>query len=210
MLSSENSLMAVPHAAPNDALPAPGANLLYQRALDLCAAAAARRAGPIGLAAASAFFIEELRQRLGARLVVVDAAPAGALPELGALIWAGGALPEGAALRALRPTSPVYGLAAGRLYRAWPGWQHRSAELPSLPAVRGCLARRPFHLGDTYGFHGLASGAWGYAGSLAGRAGRDDLADRCYANLRESFLVRGAAAGWSILTLTVAQWRNRL
>ena len=105
-----------------------------------------------------------------------------------------------------------YLAAGGRLCVVTSGWLRRG--LPEWNGQRDRPARQPagllrtlrrlrqagFAIEAVRGFHGPQSLAWGAASRLPTVLGREDWVDRCYAAVRESYVVRG----WQALAAPVS------
>jgi hypothetical protein len=174
----------------------------------------------VGVVANSHFYERQLQARLGPAALLL-----GTHPEqmslvshgpLSALIWAepettsaSRTLAAVAALLAAEGT--LYVLGSGWLARRLPEWRGpatRPARTPlGLMALADLMRRHGFTRYVTVGSHGPRSIALGVLGQLLDRLGRPELADRCEAGMRETYLQTGPLAGLAPVRLTIARRR---
>lgn len=96
------------------------------------------------------------------------------------------------------------------LRQVLPEWRTKAARPARAPT--GCvrdlvtaLHRLGYVAERTVGFHGPASLFWGALSRVPAALGRDDLVDRCFAAMREAFVVNGWQAGWAPVWVISAQ-----
>lgn len=131
-----------------------------------------------------------------------------------ATLWAepekgGGEATLGYIRQTLQPARRLWVITSGRLSRLIPEWR-RAEDQPvrdpaGLQQALRWLRQNGFTLQALYGFHGWVSIFWGLLAKRWGQLGRGDLADRCYFQMRETFVVTGWQARWAVLSLIVAQ-----
>ena len=109
-------------------------------------------------------------------------------------------------LNAVQQLAPSAGriliLGTTRLRRLLPEWQSADspparAPLGSMRPIVRALRDLGYAVEGAYGFHGPLSLLWGTASRLPAALGRDDLVDRCFAAMRQAYLVRGWQARWA-------------
>lgn len=204
----------------------------YQLAYDLCALHASHAKGEVALIASSPFHARELVSRLpDAQLV---AAPHWTAPPddslntvdlhdlsgVGCIIWAEPTLSQVSQVtstveRVLASGGVLCVLVSGRLARRLSEWrEHRAPALDPAETALGWrkteqLIFQPGHytIRQRVAFRGLTALAWDYAGQIAARLGRDDLADRCGVAMRASFTA--SARSFSTIGVIVAEKRQR-
>jgi len=209
-------------------------SLEYQYVFDQCAVAAHRLEDPVVVLAASPFHARELLTRLDdcpARLAPAggwspttadldrmregEGARFEVWPEdsdvsARMVLWAE---PEQGRVEQvfeqlesmMAPGGALYIIARGPAARFLP--EARSVALPAAGTRRvlATLRRRGYTVEAQYGYHGLASMAWGYAYRLLDRLGRKGLADRCFYAGRARYVVSGGGAWWAPVRLIVAR-----
>lgn len=203
-------------------------SLPYMYAFDLCALEAGRRGEPVVILASNAFFAYELAKRLeGVETTLVIApddatsyadraawdemktAPAlvHALDDLAGaapvIIWAQ-PHPDtlGRVIRALADGGALVLIVPGRLGRFLP--EARSTQTRGQPIARH-LWRAGLRIDARYGFHGISSIAWSYAGRALAQAGRHNLADRCRFRMRNAFCIQGWQARFTSVSLVISR-----
>ncbi|MCP4536824.1 MAG: hypothetical protein GY832_06730 [Chloroflexi bacterium] len=104
----------------------------------------------------------------------------------------------------------LYVLGTTRLRRLLPEWG-QATSLPALEplnssrAVARALSRRGWIVEQMVGFHGPLSLLSGAVSRLPAALGRDDLVDRCFAALRQTYIVRGWQTKWVPVWMLVAK-----
>jgi hypothetical protein len=193
-------------------------SLDYQFALDLCVARASQANGRVGVVASSQFYERQLQARLGPAALLLGTDPEQLSlvghGSLSALIWAEAEATSAtqtlAAIAALLATDgTLYVFGSGWLARRLPEW-HEPATRPArtplgLMALAALIRRHGFTRHVTVGSHGPRSIALGVLGQLLDRLGRPELADRCEAGMRETYLQTGPLAVLAPVRLTIAR-----
>lgn len=113
------------------------------------------------------------------------------------------------------PAARLYILGTTGLRRLLPEWRR----VTSLPAHEPLSSYKPVvralgHLGwiieQMYGFHGPLSLLLGTASRLPAALGREDLVDRCFAALRQTYVVRGWQAKWAPVWVLISENKRSL
>jgi len=149
-----------------------------------------------------------------ARLRLVSSMTDKAMAEAQTLVWAE---PERGTwqailgdLRVFRPPPALLVLGTTWLRRLLPEWraaEQRPAAVPLASAGRiaAALPGLGYAVSDIHGFHGPRSLVWGALSRIPAALGRDDLVDRCFAAMRQDFVVGGRQTSWAPVWLLVAR-----
>lgn len=210
-------------------------NIEYQLAYDLCAQQAAGAGGEAALIASTPFHARELTARLPATRLI--AAPRWTpdtplqtanlteldqLDRVDCIIWAEPTVSQLATVSATIDRALIAGgvlcvLVSGRLAGRLSEWRERRAPALDLAerapgwakTEQAVFAPGRWTVRQRVAFRGLNALAWDYAGQVAARLGRDDLADRCGVAMRASFVAPAWARSFSTIGVIVAEKRGR-
>ncbi|MBN1886736.1 MAG: hypothetical protein JW850_02055 [Thermoflexales bacterium] len=191
-------------------------SLEYQHVFDLCALQAQRGGGPVLLVASSAFYAGQLLARLEGCQVQIQVTGASQSPVTSdTILWAepeleGGEHAARQLARLLARDGRLYVLASGWSVRFLPEWRCAGSRPAAHPAglrrTRTWLRQAGLAVEAVYGFHSPASAVWTWVAGLADSLGRADLADRCLAQMRASYVSRGWPALATPVRMVVAKW----
>lgn len=142
----------------------------------------------------------------------------GASDDLDVVIWAEPERDDTSQVRdylvaRLKPGGRLIVVISNWLRLALPEWRG-STQLPArhpLGVARTLRLLRTwgFHVRECYGLQGPVSLACGFLPRLAALAGRQDLVDRLFAEMRQTLVVRGWSVRWSSLSVICGRRENR-
>ena len=112
-------------------------------------------------------------------------------------------------LRQFRPPPAVLVLGTTWLRRLLPEWRAvdrlpAAAPLASIRRIATALPRLGYAVSVIYGFHGPRSLVWGALSRIPAALDRDDLVDRCFAAMRQDYVVVGWQAHSAVVSLIIA------
>ncbi|NJK78804.1 MAG: hypothetical protein HC914_02390 [Chloroflexaceae bacterium] len=165
--------------------------LEYRHALDICVSRATRQAGPLLLAAPTAPALLELVQRLRGYEFQIAGTTASSTVQSIVAVQPTCAAELAALCKRLTTSGTLYVVCSGALLRRPLDTTRPALHLGQVVAL---LKRAGLSINVIYGLHSPTSLLLGRLAWLLERGGRSDLADRCTAALRASYVVQGAAA----------------